>query len=271
MSHLKRFNMSKMIEISNIVLHFGGIKALEDVSFAAREGEIVALVGPNGAGKTCVLNCICGIYHPSAGEIKLGEKGIVGLPQHQIAALGVGRTFQFVELFRQMTVVENILLGRHLHMKSGIIRGGVYWGSAKNEEKKNVQEIEQLINFFELERFRNMPVSTLSYGVQKFIGVARAMAMEPQILLLDEPSTGMNRQEKENLARIILRLKEEKGIPMIWVEHDMQLVGDLADRIIVLDYGKKIAEGIPEEVLKAPQVVEAYLGPGLQKLICNEG
>jgi branched-chain amino acid transport system ATP-binding protein len=261
--------MPLIIEICNLVLNFGGIKALEDVSFSINKGEIVALVGPNGAGKTCVLNCICGIYHPSNGEIKLTDKGIIGLPQHQIAALGVGRTFQFVELFRQMTVVENIMLGRHLHMKSGIIRGGMYWGTAKKEEGINIQEIEQLVRFFELEKYRALPVYTLSYGVQKFIGVARAMAMEPQILLLDEPSTGMNRQEKENLARILMRLKEEKQIPMIWVEHDMQLVGDLADRIIVLDYGKKIAEGIPDEVLKAPQVVEAYLGPGLQKFTCK--
>ena len=257
--------MSGVLEVENIVLRFGGIKALDQVGFSVNRGEIVALVGPNGAGKTCVLNCISGIYHPSEGTVSLVGKTLVGLSQHHIAKMGVGRTFQFVELFRHMTVVENVLLGRHLHMESGILRGGIYWGYAKREEDRNLRQIQELIEFFDLAKYRNQPVSMLSYGVQKFIGVARAMAMEPKILLLDEPSTGMNRQEKIHLARILLRLKEEINLPMIWVEHDMQLVGDLADRIIVLDYGRKIAEGSPEEVLHAPQVIEAYLGTGLGK------
>lgn len=257
--------MACVLKVENILLNFGGIKALDQVGFSVNRREIVALVGPNGAGKTCVLNCISGIYHPSGGSVSLLGKSLGGLPQHHIAQLGVGRTFQFVELFRQMTVVQNVLLGRHLHMTSGVLRGGIYWGYAKHEEDRNLQQIQELIEFFDLAKYRTQPVSMLSYGVQKFIGVARAMAMEPKILLLDEPSTGMNRQEKIHLARILLRLKEERNLPMIWVEHDMQLVGDLADRIIVLDYGKKIAEGVPEEVLHAPQVIEAYLGTSLGK------
>ena len=252
--------MGVALRVEKLVLKFEGLTAVDEVDLEVPEGGLAALVGPNGAGKTSLLNCVSGVYHPTAGAIHLAGRRIDGLPPHQIAALGVGRTFQFVELFRHMTVLENLLLGRHLHMRTGVLAGGLFWGPARREEAAQRERVEAIIDFLELERQRKELIGNLPYGIQKLVGVGRALAMEPRLLLLDEPSTGMNRQEKEDLARFLLRIKHERDVTILWVEHDMQLVGDLADRMAVLHYGRKIAEGTAQEVLNDPAVVEAYLG-----------
>lgn len=248
--------------LDSVSLSIGGLDILYDVSLRSNNGELLALIGPNGAGKTSLLNCISGIYRPGAGEILLNGQNIAGSKSHDVARLGIARTFQHVELFRHMTVLENLMVGRHLKMKQGLFSNGIFWGKTKDEEIKNRQTIEEIIEFLELEKFRKTDALSLGFGLQKIVGLGRALAMEPQILLLDEPSAGMNRQEKEDLARFILRIKYEIGITMIWVEHDMQLVGDLADRIVVLNFGNKIAEGDPQDVFNDPYVVKAYIGSG---------
>jgi branched-chain amino acid transport system ATP-binding protein len=249
-----------LLEIRDLRLAFGGLQVLDGVSLDVRGGEIFALVGPNGAGKTSVLNCVNGIYHASAGAIRYAGRALPPGPPHRIAALGIARAFQLVELFRHMTVVDTLMLGRHLHMRTGILAAGLYWGRARREESAHRRRVEEILDFLELGRYRKRVVANLAYGVAKRVGIGRALAMEPTLLLLDEPSAGMNRQEKEDLARFMLRIKHELGITMVWVEHDMQLVGDLADRVAVLHYGRKIAEGAAEQVLADPEVVEAYLG-----------
>jgi len=248
------------LEVRELSLSFGGIRALDGISLEVRRGEIFGLVGPNGAGKTCVLNIINGVYRPEKGRVFLEGRDITGLPSHKIAALGVGRTFQNVELFPHMTVLENLLLGCHTAMKSNLFSAGIFWGLGQKEELEFRRRVEEVIDFLELERYRKQQVAGLPFGVQKLVGVGRALAMKPRILLLDEPSSGMNRQEKEDLARFLLRIKYELGIPMLWVEHDIKLIGDLADRLAVLHYGRKIAEGRLEEVTARPEVIEAYLG-----------
>lgn len=239
---------------------FGGLQVLAGVSLTVREGEILALVGPNGAGKTSVLNCVNGIYRADSGRIRFAEREITGSPPHQVARLGIARSFQLVELFRHMTVLETLLLGRHMHMRTGIAAASLYWGPAEREEVAHRRKVEEILDFLELGPYRKRHVVNLPYGVQKLVGIGRALAMEPRLLLLDEPSSGLNRQEKEDLARFMLRIKHEQDVTMLWVEHDIQLVADLADRIAVLHYGRKISEGPPERVLTDPVVVEAYLG-----------
>jgi len=248
--------------LDSISLSIGGLDILLDVSLRSNKSELLALIGPNGAGKTSLLNCISGIYHPVTGEILLNGKDIAGSKSHDVAKLGIARTFQHVELFRHLSVLENLMVGRHLKMRSGLLSNGIFWGKTKAEEIQNRQTVEEIIEFLELEKFRKTDAISLGFGLQKIVGLGRALAMKPQILLLDEPSAGMNREEKEDLARFILRIKYEIGITMIWVEHDMQLVGDLADRIVVLNFGNKIAEGPPHDVLKDPDVVKAYIGTG---------
>ncbi len=250
------------LQMDSISLSIGGLDILLDISLRTNKGELLALIGPNGAGKTSLLNCISGIYHPGAGEILLNGKDIAGVKSHDVATMGIARTFQHVELFRHMSVLDNLMVGRHLKMKSSLLSNGIFWGKTKNEEIKNRQVVEEIIEFLELEKFRKTDALSLGFGLQKIVGLGRALAMEPQILLLDEPSAGMNRQEKEDLARFILRIKYEIGITMIWVEHDMQLVGDLADKTVVLNFGNKIAEGPPSDVLNDPNVVKAYIGTG---------
>ncbi|NIR32747.1 MAG: ABC transporter ATP-binding protein [Gammaproteobacteria bacterium] len=252
------------LEVRELTLRFGGLTAIDDVTFAVREGEIFAIVGPNGAGKTAALNCINGIYRPTSGTIEFGSRTIDRLPLHRVAQSGIGRAFQHVELFPHMTVLQNLLLGRHTRMCSSIFHGGIYLGRAKTEEIEHRRRAEEIIDFFELYRYRDRPAGSLPYGVQKLVGVARALATEPTLLLLDEPSTGLVREEKENLARFLLRIKHDLGVTMIWVEHDMQFVADLADRMLVLNYGVAIAEGVPDEVRKAPEVIKAYLGKQAQ-------
>ena len=250
----------ELLSVEALQLAFGGLQVLDGVSFAVRRGEIFALVGPNGAGKTSVLNCVNGIYRANSGRIAYAGEEITGRAPHRIARLGVARSFQLVELFRHMSVLDNLFLGRHLHMRTGIAAGGLYWGPAAREEAVHRRKVEEVLDFLELGPYRKQPVGNLPYGVQKLVGIGRALAMEPRLLLLDEPSSGMNRQEKEDLARFMLRIKHEQEVAMLWVEHDMQLVADLSDRVAVLHYGQKISEGSPDEVRTDPLVVEAYLG-----------
>jgi branched-chain amino acid transport system ATP-binding protein len=248
------------LEIRNLTLRFGGLTALDCVNLKAVDNELVAIVGPNGAGKTALLNCINGVYRPSAGQILLDGMDLTKLAVDKIALARVGRAFQHAELFPHMTVTENLLVGRHLLMKTGILSGAFYFGRARREESAERAKVEHIIDFFELYRYRDVPAGSLPYGAQKLVGVARALALDPKLLLLDEPSTGLMREEKENFARFLLRIRHEMEVTALWVEHDMQMVSDLADRVVVLNYGEVIADGTPDVVRRIPKVVEAYLG-----------
>ena len=248
------------LRVEALSLAFGGLQVLEGVSFEARQGELLALIGPNGAGKTSILNCICGIYRPSRGRVLLGKNDITREAPHRIASRGVARTFQHGELFPHMSVVENLLVARHARFEGGLLAEGLFLPRVRAAESAHRRAVEEVLEFVELERHRHRPVDALPFGLQKLVGFARALAMEPSVLLLDEPSAGLNREEREDLARFVLRIRHELGIAMVWVEHDMQMVADLADRIFALNYGVPLAQGTPEAVLSDPGVVEAYLG-----------
>jgi branched-chain amino acid transport system ATP-binding protein len=248
------------LKLADISLAFGGLKVLEGVSMATRPGELLALIGPNGAGKTSVLNCISGIYRPTVGRIAFDGRDITRAKPHRIAQLGIARTFQHGELFPHMTVIENLLVARHAQFDTGLLAEGLFLPHVRAAETAHRRAVEEVLEFVELERHRHEHVDALPFGIQKIVGFARALAMQPKVLLLDEPSAGLNREEREDLARHILRIKHELGIAIIWVEHDMQMVADLADRLYVLDYGVPLADGEPEAVLKDPRVVAAYLG-----------
>ncbi len=256
------------LSIQTVTLTFGGVTALNGVSADFRRGQITAVIGPNGAGKTSLLNSVSGLYKPQQGQIfyhdardKTGQAhNLIPLRPDQIARLGVARSFQNIELFRHMTVLDNLMLGRHLHMKGNVLTGGLFFGPARREEVAHRQVVEEIIDFLEIEAIRKKPVGTLAYGLQKRVELGRALALDPQILLLDEPMAGMNAEEKEDMARFVLDINEERKLTIVLIEHDMGVVMDISDWVIVLDFGTKIAQGVPDEVRSNPAVIQAYLG-----------
>jgi branched-chain amino acid transport system ATP-binding protein len=249
-----------LLEVRDLSLRFGGVKAVDGMSVDVRRGEIHALVGPNGAGKSTVLNCICGYYRPSNGSILLDGQQIVGRRPDQVARMGVARVFQRIELFRRMTVLENILVGRHRFMRGGVLASGLFWGGGYRQESAHQQKAEEVIEFLNLQHVRKSPVGSLSYGLQKRVEIGRALAAEPQLLLMDEPVAGMNLEEKEDVTRYLLDIRDEVGLTIVLVEHEMDVVMDISDRVTVMSFGCRIASGTPDVVRKDPEVIRNYLG-----------
>ncbi|MBI5015932.1 MAG: ABC transporter ATP-binding protein [Deltaproteobacteria bacterium] len=248
------------LKVEEVTLSFGGVTALSGVSFEVGRGEIFSIIGPNGAGKTSMLNCISGRYHPQRGTVLFEAHDVTDRAPAARARLGIARTFQNIALFKGMTVLDNLLIGRHIHLKSGVLRGGLYLGPCQKEEIEHRRFVEDIVDFLEIEHIRKRTVGTLAYGLQKRVELARALALDPKLILLDEPMAGMNLEETEDMVRFILDINQERGITVILVEHDMGVVMDISDRLVVLNFGEKIGEGTPEEAQKNPEVIRAYLG-----------
>lgn len=259
-----------ILEIDDLNLSFQAVKAIQDLSLTVRTGEIFAIIGPNGAGKTSIFNCVSGLYRPDSGSIRFDGNEIVGIKPYRIANMGVARTFQNIELFPQMTVLDNLMLGRHRHLRYGTAAGMLRVGRASREEARNREVVETIVEFLELEPHRKSYVAMLPYGVQKRVELGRALATEPRILLLDEPAAGMNLEETEDMARFVTDIRRELGIGIVLVDHDMRLVMDLADRVLALDFGRPIAMGTPAEIQNHPDVIRAYLGQEHSTLTTGE-
>jgi len=249
-----------LLEVDSISLSFKGVKAITDVSFQVAEGELFSIIGPNGAGKTSIFNSISQVYRPQEGDIRWKGRSIMGQRPDRVAELGIARTFQNIELFPHMTVLENLLLGRHIRMQRSWLAGAIWVGPARSEELAHRRAVEDIIDFLEIERWRKHPVALLPYGFQKRVELGRALAMEPELLLLDEPVAGMNLEETEDMARFILDIRQELGISILLVEHDMGLVMDIADRVLVLDFGQRFPEGVPADGQEDSAVLAAYRG-----------
>ncbi|GAB1390445.1 MAG: ABC transporter ATP-binding protein [Rubrivivax sp.] len=249
-----------ILEVKNISLRFGGVKALSDISFDVREHEVRAIIGPNGAGKSSMLNCINGVYAPQEGQIRFLGRSFGQMNSRQVAEMGVARTFQNLALFKGMSVLDNIMTGRNLKMRTNLFQQAIRLGAAEREETAHREFVERIIDFLEIQAWRKTPVGRLPYGLQKRVDLGRALAMEPRMLLLDEPMAGMNVEEKQDMSRFILDVNDEFGTTIVLIEHDMGVVMDISDRVVVLDYGRKIGDGTPEQVRANPEVIAAYLG-----------